>query len=301
MTNLGHSQNSTAPSVGCNDAVSASGQEALSLSSMASGRYFIPDLLQPIAETVERQVLPRLMTAHGTGVGGKEPTQGLRRPNVAEVSEFAELCMWGNMHEGLRHVSQLLQTGVSMEALLLDVMTPAARELGERWVDDRSDLTEVTLGLSRMKQILRSLTPGFEAIHVSAGPTARRALFMTLPGEQHTLGVDICSAFLRRYGWDVLQCIPDSTAEVMETLSNEAFDIVGFSIVRDHQLQGLDAFIKEARQASRNKNLGVILGGRVISDQPDLATDLGANAVAVDGRDAVTKAQALLEEKPDRL
>ena len=70
--------------------------------------------------------------------------------------------------------------------------------------------------------------------------------------------------------------------------------MVGFSLACDSRLDALAAMIHEIRRASRNPALGVLVGGRVFAEQPELAVLVGADATATDGQQAVLKAEALL-------
>jgi methanogenic corrinoid protein MtbC1 len=75
------------------------------------------------------------------------------------------------------------------------------------------------------------------------------------------------------------------------------YSIVGFSVSRDDQLDSVAAEIRNLRQASRNQAIGVMVGGRVFVEHPELVRRVGADATAIDGRDAVHQAQNLVTLK----
>jgi methanogenic corrinoid protein MtbC1 len=60
------------------------------------------------------------------------------------------------------------------------------------------------------------------------------------------------------------------------------------------QLAGrLAVTIEKVREASLNPDLRILVGGHAFISEPDLAREVGADAMATDGQDAVRKAHAL--------
>ena len=47
--------------------------------------------------------------------------------------------------------------GLPVERVLLDLLAPSARLMGEMWTADQVSFVDVTLGLSRIQQMLRQL------------------------------------------------------------------------------------------------------------------------------------------------
>jgi MerR family transcriptional regulator, light-induced transcriptional regulator len=150
------------------------------------------------------------------------------------------------------------------------------------------------VGLCRLHQVLRELSPAFqnEGEHQPHG--GRRALLVPVPGEQHTFGLVMVAEFFRRAGWDVWSGPPASRGELVRIVRNEWFAVVGFSASCDTRLDALAAGIHAVRRASRNPAVGVLVGGPVFVEHPELATLIGADATAVDGRQATQQAESLL-------
>ena len=48
------------------------------------------------------------------------------------------------------------------------------------------------------------------------------------------------------------------------------------------------------RSESRNRGVGVMVGGRLFAEKPELANAVGADATATDGRQAALQAETLL-------
>lgn len=82
--------------------------------------------------------------------------------------------------------------------------------------------------------------------------------------------------------------------ELVRTLRDQWFTLVGISVGSEQQLESVAASIRAIRRRSRNRAIGVMVGGPVFVGQPDLAARIGADATAIDGLQATLQAQNLL-------
>ena len=101
----------------------------------------------------------------------------------------------------LAHVEAILARGVAVDTVLVDLLAPTARLLGEFWEDDRCDFVDVTMGLWRLAgsgpRDCRRVCPPTER---TAGG-GHRALFASMPGDQHNFGTVVIDELFRRDGW----------------------------------------------------------------------------------------------------
>lgn len=80
-----------------------------------------------------------------------------------------------------------------------ELVTDAARLIGEHWLEDRCDFMDVTLSVSLLQRSMRTALPD------SGVPIARqgRVLLTAAPATQHTFGLTLTAARLERSGWTV--------------------------------------------------------------------------------------------------
>ena len=257
--------------------------------------------LATLAKTIETEIVPRLMLAHRAELKREEPrVQQTADLNHHEVAEFATIVVKDDAAAARRFVDALLARSIPIESIFLDLMAPAARHLGDLWLDDRLDFMSVTLGLSRLQQLLRILSSEIDADRRVVDHD-KRVLLVTIPGEQHTFGMFMVAEFFRRGGWDVWGGVPEGHDSVLELLAADWFDIVGLSVSLEGNLARLGRFIQQIRESSRNVHLAVMIGGRAIAGNAELARELGADAIAADGRQAVSQAQEILGSFDRRL
>lgn len=192
----------------------------------------------------------------------------------------------------MAQVDALRSAGHSLEAVFLDLLSPTARLLGDMWRDDLCSFTDVTIGLSRLQQVLRELSPPFES---ESGPQMRgRILLAATPGEQHSFGISMLETFFRRAGWDVCGGGTQSGAELLDCARDERLDAIGLSLSSDLLHGHLSALISALRKASQNPSVYVMVGGRYFIDHPDHAIAVGADAAASDAPDALRRADVCL-------
>jgi methanogenic corrinoid protein MtbC1 len=155
------------------------------------------------------------------------------------------------------------------------------------WCEDEASFLEVTLGLSRIQQVLRQ----FRFPAMGALSERGSALLVTAPGEQHILGLRMVEEFLLRDGWRV-RCTPVANVEELRQLAAaEFYDFVGFSMSGERFLPALRTAIRETRAASRNRQVRIMVGGVVFAGQDPGIHQLDADALVRDAEEAVLLAK----------
>jgi MerR family transcriptional regulator, light-induced transcriptional regulator len=249
-----------------------------------------------VARMVELEIIPRLMLAHRTG-GVAAPTGGAVAIAPDDVAQFARLVLMQDDDAAMNAIDALIARDVPVERVLLELVAPTARYLGELWVKDLCNFTEVTVGAGRLQRILRELSPA-----IGPAPrrplSSRRLLLLPCPGEQHTLGVSMVHAFFLRAGWDVAGGAWADGADARTWAATEWFDVAAFSLASEVRVGILRQSIDELRRESCNPALIIIVGGPLFDAKPELVQQVGADAMSSDARSAPNLAEALVEAIP---
>jgi len=164
--------------------------------------------------------------------------------------------------------------------------------MGAMWVEDLCDFAAVSVGVWRLHQLLRNLTPDRRA---PADPARERRILVTpLPGEQHSFGAAMVAAFFRNAGWHVFSGPVESAQDLASIVHQRRFAIVGLSLGSSARLDALATTIRAVRRASCNPAVGVMVGGGLFNEQPELVRLVGADATAADARSAPVQAMSLM-------
>lgn len=248
-----------------------------------------------LAKLIEVEIIPRLLLAHGcepllAQLAGAAPSVSI---GPKEAHDFASLALDHEAHILMRHVDDALARGVTIETVLVEILAPAARDLGIRWENDDADFVDVTMGLWRLQELVYELSARAPGAAGSRGGD-RRAFFCVYPGEQHSLGAVIVDECFRRRGWDT-RCVTNATERQLLTLVGERwFEIIGLTASCEHHIEDLTRLIGSLRGASRNPSAGILVGGQIFNKNSDLALRIGADGTAQDARQAVDCAEALV-------
>lgn len=190
-------------------------------------------------------------------------------------------------------VGKYLDQGVAPETIFIDLIAPTARRLGDNWTNDESDFVDVTMGLWRLQQVLRTVAawappaPGWSA-------NGKSALFTPMPGDQHSLGTLIISECFQRGGWDVETLIEPQQSDSFEAISTTSFDVIGLTVTTDVYIDALPKLLTAMRSVSCNPNMAIMIGGPALGYDPELARKLGADGTAADASAALQLADELV-------
>lgn len=253
---------------------------------------------------LENLVIPKLMAdrdnpANRVSERGLAETVGTdrKRPITSEdVETFTTLTTNSEASVLLDFVDNCLATGSSVEAIYIDLLAPAARRLGEYWEEDTGDFVDVTMGLWRIQEILRELALRVPP-PIASGQQQRSALFSTMPGEQHSLGTLMVAECFQRAGWDTDVLMEPTQSELTGKFANRHYDVIGLTLSNDCPSGVLSDLIRTIRSVSSNSGICVMIGGRLVNDNPSLAEECGADGTASDAQAAVSLANDFVAAK----
>jgi methanogenic corrinoid protein MtbC1 len=248
-----------------------------------------------LAQLIEGEIIPRLLMAHRDAPASEVISMNTGVIDPAELDRFSRQVMVADLGTLLDHIELLIRRGVGVETIYFDLLSPAAKRLGEMWEADDCTFTDVTIGLCRLQQLVYEFA---DRVHVeSGGGDGRTALFALTPGDHHSFGLVLVVEYFRRAGWRTV-CMPDATAQdLIDTVRSERFDLVGFSMANERWLDILPPVIADVRAASVNTDLKVIVGGRAFENDPSRVAQVGADHTAGDAREAVRIVDAIFRRQ----
>lgn len=263
--------------------------------SLAAFRVNLPtDDTKSLSALIESEIIPRLMIAHAVATPGAPAPVDTVAITPDEIATFAPLVMQIEADAVLLHVEAMLARGVPFDSILVDLLAPAARVLGEYWEEDRCDFVDVTMGLWRLQEVVHEISGRLPAKPV---PADRRALFAPMPGDQHSFGTVVIDDIFRRDGWLTERLTESETPNLLKRAAEDWFDIIGLTVSCDCHIPGVTKIIAALRNVSHNPRVCVMVGGRIFSADPDLAILVGADGTASDAKLAPRVASDLIRER----
>ncbi len=246
-----------------------------------------------LATAVETRVVPWMVLAHRTPNHAGCCCDTASCVSAADIAALADEARRNDLAAALARVECHWRAGLPLDRLYLELVGPAAVQLGQMWHEDTASMAEVTVGLACLQRLIHTLGPAFHQDDLRPDPK-RRILLAPMPGEQHSFALIIIAEFLRRAGWDVDCGRVLSLSALCALLKREWFALVGLSVSCTGRIDAVGGAIHALRAASRNRSLGVLVGGPLFAANPDLVVQVGADAMAIDARHAVAQAESLL-------
>jgi MerR family transcriptional regulator, light-induced transcriptional regulator len=254
------------------------------------------DSVDSINNLIEGEIIPRLLMAHNSGAADGE----IRRSALidgADINRFAMLPLRLEAAGLLEQVDMLIAKGATVEVICIDLLAPAARVLGEMWDRDECDFIDVTMGLWRLQEVMREISARSPA-GLFPFPEARSALFCPMPGDVHNFGALMIEEVFARAGWQSEALVKSDRRELLDRLAHNPFDLVGLTLTRDCPSAALGNLIKAIRSVSANPHIAVIIGGRVVNQNPAMVEEAGADGTGRDALSALELAEKLVFAAP---
>jgi excisionase family DNA binding protein len=206
-------------------------------------------------------------------------TSGARQAPWAERFEARLVAGDGRGSWGV--VEAALTAGMEPADVYLEILSPALRQVGERWADGEIDVATEHRASGIAMRVLGRLGPRF----ARRGRTRGGVVLGTPAGEHHSLPVAMLGDLLRSGGWEVsdLGCDvpPDDFARVASQV--ERLVAVGVSVTNPACLDAAAHTVAVLR--SSLGPVPILVGGLAVASAAE-ANALGADAWASDGRAA---------------
>lgn len=204
----------------------------------------------------------------------------------SDIDKLARALIAADSNEAARFIQRLRDRGARVEHVYLGYLAPAARLLGEWWVEDEVTFMSVTIGSSRIFAIMRALS------HLLTAPLQsprRAAVFASVPNETHTLGVKMASDLFRKEGWDIDLQIGLDHSDLVEHATRSDVKLIGLSSGGSHSRVELAKLVVALRLARPDALL--MVSGNIVNEEDDLVAVLGVDGVA----NSMPEARATLE------
>ena len=212
---------------------------------------------------------------------------------LAEIDELYLAVLGRGSRPPEAVVSDARSRGLDQSDINEGLLRPVALKLGEGWLADECSFFDVSLGMARLHQVLRSSSARWGGASVSRG-SGRTILLAGAPGEQHLFGLGVIEQAFAASGWTVTMMAGESWNAVCDVLQTEHHDVLGITCAGERLRLGLKSAIEVARSVSTNRDVKVLVGGHLFENDSTEVDSVGADAFALDSMTATNVADNLL-------
>lgn len=185
-----------------------------------------------------------------------------------------------------------LDAGLEPRALLLDVIQPSMRRVGDLWSRQQASLTQYFVAGRIAEDVTDAIVPLLE--REGAGMGRGRVVIGTIAGDYHGLGRKIVSAFLRAVGVQVRDLGLDvAPARFVAAAREEGADIVAVSALMVHAVRQMGE-LRPMLDEQGARHVRLLVGGAPFNYHKRLYREVGADATARNAGEAVRVVQELL-------
>lgn len=249
--------------------------------------------ISSLSALIEKEIIPRLQMTFPTPQRTETATPASTGASY-DIPAFVAALLSNRPNDARDHISALVDDDHSLIEIYEHLLTPAARQLGALWEDDLASFAEVTIAITKIRHIFVSTAPLFPVYQADDDPHATSILLTTVPGEQHTFGLYLAVEAFREAGWSVWSGTPRSTQELIDLVAREHYDCVGLSVVAEKNQPLVAEAISNIRRHAANRDIKVILGGRLVNEKPETVQHLDVDLIATDSEAVIREAGRLL-------
>ncbi|QUJ78417.1 cobalamin B12-binding domain-containing protein [Sulfitobacter albidus] len=195
-------------------------------------------------------------------------------PSDARIDELSRALLLPNPLAGKAFIARIQAQGASVETVYLAYLAEAARRLGTWWSEDKISWAEATVATGHIYAVMRGLRPLFKPTRPRGNQ--RAALFMPVPGENHTLGIEMAADLATKDGWDITLKRDLDHDGLVQYAAQSGHMIIGLSAAGEHSLNALAKVIVALR--IRLPEASILVSGNIVRSAPDLVRLMGADA-----------------------
>jgi methanogenic corrinoid protein MtbC1 len=199
------------------------------------------------------------------------------------VDAFCEALISDDTEAAINMIRQQRRNGAARETIYLVTLASAARRLGELWEKDALSFLQVSAAAGRIFDIMRHLRQ--ESVPTLPIADAKHALFATVPGELHTLGVTMAADLFRDRGWEIDLRTSYEHEELVSVISTRTYRIIGLSAGDISSVLPLTRLVVALRITQPQAH--IVVAGNIVNKVPDLNALIRADTILSSGDDAV--------------
>ena len=209
---------------------------------------------------------------------------------MPDLSKLREAIVKGDVKTAVEVTKEAIAAKVDPQELLDKYMIPAMDEVGQKFECNELFVPELLLTARVMKSALELVRPLLAA---SGAEPAGRVVIGTVKGDLHDIGKNLVAIMLKGAGFEIVDLGNDvPAAKFVDAAEQEGATVIGLSALLTTTMPVMKQVVEIVRERQLSDKVKVVIGGAPVSQ--DYADQIGADAYAFDGINAVEKVKTLL-------
>ena len=263
-----------------------------------SYKYFQVELtawIQAVQEFIEPEKRKEIIAVYEWILANHENIIELSKKTEGDVKEIPE--KWQKTyHQYLQYIlagdhleaeelcRKTIDTSKEAQEFFEHVIKNALYEVGKLWETGKVSIAEEHMASSISSRVLANIYMDF----LSQPSEKGKIVVTSIANEFHEIGGRIVADSLEFAGWDVKYLGADTpVADLIELLKEQEPFVLGLSISMSFNLENLIKTIEKIKATSELKDLKILVGGKVLNENPGLWEKTAADGWARDSGEAV--------------
>jgi 5-methyltetrahydrofolate--homocysteine methyltransferase len=178
--------------------------------------------------------------------------------------------------------------------IINDAMTPAIKEVGERFSTGELFLPDLLLAAETMQEAMSILTPLVE--RSGKFSSKGKVVIGTIKGDLHDIGKNMVKALLKGNGFEVIDMgVDNDPEEFVKAIKKHNPDVVGYSGLLTTTLGGMPEQMEALKKEGLRDKVITVVGGAPVTQE--FAERNGVDLYGKDANEAVKVIEKALEER----
>ncbi len=198
---------------------------------------------------------------------------------LQKKTSFLKALLEGDSRKCLEISAQSYDSPSDIEEFYVQVIQPAMYAVGVLWENN-----EISVAQEHLASAIVTRTIGASSVNTAVDQDRNKRVVVTAcASEFHEIGAWMVSDHFEHMGWHVRYLGANTpVSDLMTLLEDFKPSILALSVTMSFNLVHAKELMKRVRENERTRNIKVLIGGRVINENPELCQTLGANGYAED-------------------
>jgi methanogenic corrinoid protein MtbC1 len=204
-----------------------------------------------------------------------------------------ENTLWGKAPPVVELTNEGLEVGLTPLEMLFQALIPALEEVGRRFETGEFFVPEMLIAARAMQGAMKILKP----LMIETGiPTVGKFLMLTVKGDMHDIGKNLCDIMLEGAGFKVIDLgVNVAPATIVKAVQEHQPDLLGFSAFLTTTMPMFKVNIEAITKAGLREKVHIAVGGAPVT--AEYAKHVGADSYAPDASMATRMAKELVGDR----
>jgi methanogenic corrinoid protein MtbC1 len=206
-------------------------------------------------------------------------------------SEYLQVTIKGSGRQADKVVTAAFDQHLTVNEIYLEIFQPTGYSIGELWQTNQISVAQEHLVTAIIERQIGEMHSLFKPKEMKS----RTLVIGAVDKENHRVGMRMVADFFEQDGWTVHYlgaAVPTKTFLAMAREMNA--DLVGLSSEMIYHLPAITDFVRQVDSFGLS-GIPIMVGGMPFIQQPELYTKLGVHFSGIDARQALDKANQLLQ------